>query len=48
MWANFWTDFISEDRWRFPEIAPRQIQKSLGNPVVDHWEWVRAEWLVAT
>lgn len=45
MWSNFWTDFISEDRWRFPETAPRQIQKSLGNPVVDHWERVRAEWM---
>lgn len=45
MWSNFWTDLNSEDRWQFPDIAPRQIQKSFGNPVVDHWERVRAEWM---
>lgn len=32
MWSKFWKDFISEDQWRFPEIAPRQIERSLGNP----------------
>jgi hypothetical protein len=45
MWSNFWKDFHSEHEWRFPEIAPLQIQRSLGNPVVDHWERVRAEWM---
>jgi hypothetical protein len=45
MWSKFWKDFISEDQWRFPEIAPRQIERSLGNPVVDYWERVRAEWM---
>jgi hypothetical protein len=45
MWSNFWKDFLSEDQWRFPEVAPLQIQKSLGNPVTDHWERTRAEWM---
>jgi hypothetical protein len=45
MWSNFWKDFLSKDHWRFPEIAPWQVQKSFGHPVVDHWERVRAEWM---
>ena len=45
MGSTFWKDFNSEDRWRFPEIAPWQIQRSLGNPIVDYWERVRAEWM---
>jgi hypothetical protein len=45
MWSHFWKDFLSEDRWRFPEIAPRQMQTSLGNPVVDYGESARAEWM---
>lgn len=45
MWSNLWKDFLSEDHWRFPEIAPWQVQKSFGHPMVDHWERVRAEWM---
>ena len=45
MWSNFWKDFESEDRWRFPDVAPWQVQKSFGHPAVDHWERVRAEWM---
>jgi hypothetical protein len=45
MWSNFWKDFNSEHEWRFPELAPWQIQRSFGNSLVDPWERVRAEWL---
>jgi hypothetical protein len=45
MWSNLLKDLLSEDRWRFPEIPPYQIGRSLGNPMVDHWERVRAEWM---
>jgi hypothetical protein len=45
MWPNFLKDLLSEHRWRFPEIPPYQIARSLGNPMVDHWERVRAEWM---
>jgi hypothetical protein len=45
MWPNFFKDFLNEDRWRFPGIPPYQIGRSLGNPMVDHWERVRAEWM---
>jgi hypothetical protein len=38
MWSNFWKDFESENRWRFPDVAPWQVQKSFGHPAVDHWE----------
>ena len=30
MWSNFWKDFNSEHEWRFPELAPWQIQRSFG------------------
>ena len=45
MWSNLWKDFLSEEHWRFSEIAPWQVQKSFGHPMVDHWERVRAEWM---
>ena len=45
MWLNFWRDFASEEQWRFPEVAPWQIERSLGNPLVDQSERVRAEWM---
>ena len=45
MSSNFWNDFQSEHEWRFPEVAPSQIQRALGNPVVDPWERVRADWM---
>ena len=45
MCLHFWKDFLSEERWRFPEIDPRQIQTSLGNPVSDYGESARAEWM---
>lgn len=45
MWSNFLKDFLSEDQWRFPEIPPYQIGRSLGNPMLDHWERVRVEWM---
>jgi hypothetical protein len=45
MSSNFWNDFHSEHEWRFPEIAPWQIQRALGHPIVDHSERVRAEWM---
>jgi hypothetical protein len=45
MWTNFWTDFNRENDWRFPEIAPAQLQEILGCPIVDSAERVRAEWM---
>jgi hypothetical protein len=45
MSSNLWNDFHSEHEWRFPEIAPWQIQRNLGNPMVDPWERVRVEWM---
>jgi hypothetical protein len=45
MWTNFWTDFNTENDWRFPEIAPAQLQELLGCPIVDSAERVRAEWM---
>lgn len=45
MWSNFWKDLLVEDLWMFPEVAPWQIQKSIGYPVIDHSERLRAEWM---
>jgi hypothetical protein len=45
MWTDFWTDFNAENDWRFPEIAPAQLQELLGCPIVDSAERVRAEWM---
>jgi hypothetical protein len=45
MWSSFWTDFQSEQDWRFPEVPPWQIHGYLGYPVADHSESLRAEWL---
>jgi hypothetical protein len=45
MWSSFWTDFQTEHDWRFPEVPPWQIYGSLGYPIVDHSESLRAEWL---
>lgn len=45
MWTNFWTDFNRENDWRFPELAPAQLQELLGCPIVDSAERVRAEWM---
>jgi hypothetical protein len=44
MWSNFWGDFQSEHEWRFPELAPWQIQRLHGNLMVDPWERQRADW----
>jgi hypothetical protein len=45
MWSNFWNDLNSEQAWRFPEIAPWQIHRTLGAQVADSSELVRAEWM---
>ena len=45
IWSRFWTDFQSEQDWRFPEVPPGQIHRNLGYPIVDHSESLRAEWL---
>src|SRR5258708_40219408 len=45
MWTNFWRDFNRENGWRFPEVAPAQLQELLGCPIVDSAERVRAEWM---
>jgi hypothetical protein len=44
-WENFWSDFHSEEQWRFPEVPPWQIHRYLGYPIVDSSESLRAEWL---
>src|SRR5262245_11177510 len=44
-WPNFWADFQSKHKWRFPEVSPWQIHRCLGYPVVDQSESLRAEWL---
>jgi hypothetical protein len=45
MWTNFWRDFNRENEWRFPEVAPAQLQELLGCPIVDSAERLRAEWM---
>ena len=43
----FWRDFNSDEHWKFPELSPVQLQKSLDVPwpFVDRGEYVRAEWM---
>lgn len=45
MRSNFWTDFQSEDVWRFPEVPPWQIHRYFGYPPVNPSESLRTEWL---
>ena len=45
IWSRFWTDFQSEQDWRFPEVPPWQIYRYLGYPILDDSESLRAEWL---
>jgi hypothetical protein len=44
---NFWRDFNTEKRWRFPELPPSEILVLLDCPLyhVDHDELVRAKWM---
>ena len=46
-WRGFWKDFNSNENWRFPELSPVQLQKSLAVAwsFIDRGEYVRAEWL---
>ena len=46
-WQVFWKDFNSNEHWRFPELSPVQLQKSLDVPwpFIDRREYVRAEWM---
>lgn len=46
-WRVFWTDFNCNEDWRFPELPPVQLQKTLDVPwsFVDRNEYVRAEWM---
>lgn len=46
-WRVFWKDFNCKEDWKFPELPPVQLQKSLDVPwsFVDHGEYVRAEWM---
>ena len=39
--SSFWKDFNSENDWLFPDVAPSQLQESLGYPIVDHSERAR-------
>jgi hypothetical protein len=45
MWSNFWKDFNSENDWRFPDMAPSQIEELLDDPSMDDSERVRADWM---
>jgi hypothetical protein len=45
MWSNFWKDFNSENDWRFPDMAPSQIEELLDGPSMDDSERVRADWM---
>ena len=44
---DFWRDFNTENRWRFPELPPSDILRSLDSEIsdVDHDEFVRAQWM---
>ena len=46
-WRGFWKDFNSNENWRFPELSPVQLQKSLDVAwsFIDRGEYVRAEWM---
>jgi hypothetical protein len=46
-WRVFWTDFNSDEQWKFPELSPVMLQKSLEVPwsFIDRDEYVRAEWM---
>ena len=44
---DFWRDFNTIDRWKFPELSPASLQKwldfNLGQ--VDYAQFARAEWM---
>ena len=46
-WRGFWKDFNSNENWRFPELSPVQLQKSLDVAwsFIDRGEYVRANWM---
>ena len=46
-WRVFWKDFNCGEHWRFPELSPVQLQKSLEVPwpFIDRGEYVRANWM---
>ena len=46
-WRVLWKDFNSNEHWKFPELSPVQLQKSLDVPwpFIDRGEYVRAEWM---
>ena len=46
-WRVFWKDFNLDEHWRFPELSPVQLQKSLEVPwsFIDRGEYVRANWM---
>jgi hypothetical protein len=44
---DFWRDFNTVNRWRFPELSPLSLQKWLDLDLgrVDYAEFKRAEWM---
>ncbi len=44
---EFWRDFNTANRWRFSELPPSDILRSLDSDIsdVDHDEFVRAQWM---
>jgi hypothetical protein len=46
-WRFFWKDFNCKEDWKFPELPPVQLEKSLAVPwsFVDRSEYVRLEWM---
>jgi hypothetical protein len=44
---DFWRDFNTVNRWKFPELSPSYLQKwlNLERGTVDYAEYVRAEWM---
>ncbi len=43
---EFWKDFHTDQKWKFPELPPSQFKKrlELNRPGVDLSEFVRAKW----
>jgi hypothetical protein len=45
--SDFWRDFNTANRWRFPELPPSDILRPLNSDIsdVDHDEFLRAQWM---
>jgi len=46
-WRLFWKDFNSAEDWKFQELPPVQLQKSLefSWSHIDRAEYIRADWM---